>query len=148
MMKTTEDLGISQHQELKENIIFKKTKGLHDPITKIKLPLFKSTGTRGQYSSCTESKELKLHVRLFSEMYISTQIKDGDMDQFFSHETLKYPPELTKCGEMRSGEKSNFLRCLQVFSPQSHLRSVSTAAFKRSVLVNMIKPKKNHIFGD
>ena len=81
-------------------------------------------------------------------MYISTQIKDGDMDQFFSHETLKYPPELTKCGEMRSGENSNFLRCLQVVSPQSHLRSVSTAAFKRSVLVNKIKPKKNHIFGD
>ena len=86
MMKTIEDLGISQHQELKENIIFKKTKGLHEAITKSKLPLFKSTSTRGQYRSCTESKELKLHVRLLSEMYISTQIRCGDMNQFFSHE--------------------------------------------------------------
>ena len=91
---------------------------------------------------------MKLPVRLFSEMYISTQIRGGDMDQFFSHETLKCPPELTKSGEMRSDEKSNLLKCLQVIPPQGHLRSVSTAAFEGSVLVNMIKPKKNHTFGD
>ena len=121
---TIEDLGISQHKEFRENRIIKKTQGLHDPITKNKLPLFKSTNTRGQSSSSTNCKELKLHVRLFSQMYISTQIRSGDMDQFFSHEMLKYPPALTaliKCGEMRSGEKSDLLKCLQLTPPQNHV---------------------------
>ena len=95
-----EHLEISQHKEFRERRIIKKTKGLHDSITKNKLPLFKPTKTRRQSSSRTESKELKLHVRLFSQMYISTQIRGGNMDQFFSHETLKYPPVLTKYGEM------------------------------------------------
>ena len=99
-VRTTEDLGISQHKEFRESRIIKKTKGLHDSITKNKLPLFKLTKTRRQSSNRTESKELKLHARLFSQVYISTQIRGGDMDQFFSHETLKYPPAVTKCGEM------------------------------------------------
>ena len=36
-MRTIEDLGISQHKEFRENKIIKKTKGLHDSITKNKL---------------------------------------------------------------------------------------------------------------
>ena len=64
------------------------------------------------------------------------------MDQFFSHETLKYPPALTKCGEMRSGKKSDLLKCLQPTPPQSHLPNVSAAALEGSV------PKKNQTFGD
>ena len=110
-VRTIEDPGISQHKEFRENRIIKKTKGLHDPITKNKLPLLKSTNARGQSSSCIRSKELKLHVGLFSQMHISTQIRGGDMDQFFSHEMLKYPPALAKCGEICSGEKSDLLKC-------------------------------------
>ena len=70
------------------------------------------------------------------------------MDQFFSHEMLKYPPALTKCGEMRSGEKSDLLKCLQPTPLQSHLPSVSAAALEGSLLVNMIKPKKDQTFDD
>ena len=104
-VRIIEDLRISQHKEFGENRFIKKTKGLQDPITKNKLPSFKSTNTRAQSSSCSGSKELKLHFRLFSQMHISTHIRAGDMDQFFSHEMLKYPPTLTTCGETRSGEK-------------------------------------------
>ena len=94
-VRTIKDLGLSQHNEFRENRIIKKTKWLHDTITKNKLSLFKSTNARGQSSSRTESEVLKLLVRLFWQMYISTQIRGGDIDQFFSHETLKYPPALT-----------------------------------------------------
>ena len=129
-VRAIEDLGISQHKEFRENRIIKKTKWLHDAITKSKLPLFKSINTRGKSSSRAESKELKLHVRLFSQMYIASQIRGGDMDRFFSYKTLKYPPALTKCGEMRSGEKSDLLKCLQSTPPPSHLPSVSAEHLK------------------
>ena len=52
-VRTIEDLGTSQHKGFRENRIIKKTKGLHHPIKKKKLPLLKSTNTRGQFSSCT-----------------------------------------------------------------------------------------------
>ena len=64
-VRTIKDLGLSQHNEFRENRIIKKTKWLHDTITKNKLPLFKSTNARGQSSSRTESEVLKLLVRLF-----------------------------------------------------------------------------------
>ena len=64
-VRTFEDLGISQHKEFRENRIIKKTKELHDPITKNKLPLFKSTNTRGQSLGCTDFKELRLYVNSF-----------------------------------------------------------------------------------
>ena len=148
MVRTTEDLRISQHKVFGENRINNKTKGLHDPMTRNKLLLFKSTNTRGQSSSHTESKVLKLHVRLFSQMYISTRIRCGDMDQFFSHETLKYSLALIKCSEMRSGEKSDMLKCFQPTPPQRYLPNVFATAIVRFVLMNMIKPKKNQIFCD
>ena len=70
------------------------------------------------------------------------------MNQFFSHEMLKYPSALSKYGEMRSSEKSDLLKCLQPTQSLSHLPSVSAAALQRSVLVNLSKPKKNRIFSD
>ena len=79
-------------------------------------------------------------------MYISNQVRGGNMDQFFSHETLKYPPALTKCGEMRSGEKSDILKCITPSPIKSPVPKVEAAALEGSVLVNMIKPKKNQTF--
>ena len=49
---------------------------------------------------------------------------------------------------MRSSEKSDLLKCLQPTPPQSHFPSVSAAELEGSVLVKMIKPKKNQTFGD
>ena len=83
-----------------------------DPIKKNKLRTFKESNTIGR-SAKTESRELKMHVRLFSQMYISTQIRGGNMEEFFSHETLQYPPALARSGEMRSGNKSDLVKCIK-----------------------------------
>ena len=60
-----------------------------------KLPTFKASNTKGR-SAKTESQELKMHVRLFLQVYISTQIRGGNTEEFFSHETLQYTPSLGK----------------------------------------------------
>ena len=93
--------------------------------------------------------ELKLHVRHFSQMYISTQIRGGDMNEFFSHETLNIPPSLSKNEEMRSGTKADLLKCfnLETFNDfQTKPPKVDAACLEGSVLVNMTKQKKNQIF--
>ena len=111
--------------------------------------VFKTCNTKGTTRSKSEEKELKLHVRLFAQMYISTQIRGGDMNEFFSHETLKVLPSLSKNGEMRSGTKADLLKCfnLEPFNDfQTKKQKVDAACQEGSVLVNMTKPKKNQTF--
>ena len=63
-----------------------------------------------------ENEDLKLHVCLFSEMYVSTKIHGRNMDDFFSHETLKCPPALSKNSEMRSDDKVELLKYFKKIS--------------------------------
>ena len=69
------------------------------------------------------------------------------MDEFFSYETLSYPPTLSKNTEMRSGEKSQLAQFLdQLSNNQVQIPKVLAGVLKGSVLVNMLKPKKNQTF--
>ena len=90
-----------------------------------------------------------MHVRLFSQMYIATQLRGGDMNEFFSHETLKHPPSLSKCGQMRSGNKSDLIGYIEEVPnvlPITEAPAVEAAVLEGSVLVNMVKAKKNQSF--
>ena len=69
------------------------------------------------------------------------------MDEFFSHETLSQPPALSKNKEMRSGDKSQLVKCLdQLSNNQLQVPKVLVGVFERSVLVSVLKPKKNQTF--
>ena len=52
-------------------------------------------------------------VKMFSQLYIAAQVRNGDIDELFQHETRKHPPALAKDGQMR-GVKSDLLTCLQI----------------------------------
>ena len=87
-----------------------------------------------------------MHIRLFSQMYIATQVRGGDLDEFFCHETLPYPPALSKGGELRSGNKSDLAKCIQPAEIVSTVPKVNAAVLEGSVIVNMTKPKQNQSF--
>ena len=107
------EIGRKQHADFRETGIFRKSIGLDDLIKKNKLPTFKTSNTKGRSQ---ESQELKMYVRLFSQMYISTQIRGRKMEEFFSHDTLQYPPALGRSWEMHSGNKSDLVKCIQPLS--------------------------------
>ena len=107
------EIGRKQHAEFRETGIFRKSIGLGVLIKKNKLPTFKTSNMKGRSQ---ESQELKMYVQLFSDLYISTQIRGRKMEEFFSHETLQYPPGLGKSCEMRSGNKSDLVKCIQPLS--------------------------------
>ena len=111
-VRNIEEIGRKQHVEFRETRIFCKIIKLGDLIKKNKLPTFKTSNTKGR-SAKTESQELKIHVRLFSQMYISAQIRGGNMEEFFSHETLQYPPALARSGVKCSENKSDLVKCIQ-----------------------------------
>ena len=113
-VRNIEDITQKQLKEFRESRIIKHVTPVEAPIKKNKQMVFKTCNTKGPTRSKSEEKELKLHVRLFSQMYISTQIRGGDMIEFFSHETLKVPPSLSKNGEMRSETKADLLKCFNL----------------------------------
>ena len=50
-------------------------------------------------------------TELFSRLYISCQIRDGNPPDFFGHENQPYTPSLSQGGSLRSGNKSDLLEC-------------------------------------
>ena len=67
------------------------------------------------------------------------------MEELFSHESQKYPPALSKNGELRGGDKAELLSCIkEVCINDDTSPSASAAVLEGSVLVNMIKPGKEY----
>ena len=90
-----------------------------------------------------------MDVRLFSQMYIATQSRVGAMNELFSYETLKHPPSLSKCGQMCSGDKSDLISYIEEVPnvlPRIEAPAAEVAALEESVLVNIVKAKKNQSF--
>ena len=139
-VRNIEEIGRKQHADFRETRIFRKSIRLDDLIKKNQFPTSKASNTKGG-SAKTESQELKMHGRLFSRMYISTQTRGGNMEEFCSHETFQYPPALARSGEMRFG-KFYIVKCIQ---PLSFTKTVSdqpkvpAVVLEGSVLVKIMQ---------
>ena len=72
------------------------------------------------------------------------------MDNFFCRETLKFPPELSKNGEIQSGDKAELLKCLRntsVFSELQTFPPIAEVSFLDGlIIVSMTIPPKNQTF--
>ena len=94
---------------------------------------------------------LKKSCSLFSQMYISCQVRNDDMKEFFRYENQTVPPSISSFGNLRSGTKSDLLHSLQNLSsntiaderPLSHVVLLDGAA-----IVNMLKPGPAKTFLD
>ncbi|KAL9954024.1 hypothetical protein ACROYT_G041512 [Oculina patagonica] len=58
-------------------------------------------------------QEIGLRYRL----YIASQQRDGDLEEFFKHENQPYPPSLSEFGNLRFGKKSDLITCVNRESP-------------------------------
>jgi len=90
---------------------------IHDTISKNTLPLFKR-----QLPKQISKASLKLTAGtsdryLFSRLYIASQQRDGDLEEFFKHENQPYPPSLSEFGNLRFGKKSDLISCVNKETP-------------------------------
>ncbi|KAH3774844.1 hypothetical protein DPMN_176237 [Dreissena polymorpha] len=46
-------------------------------------------------------------------MYISCQVRDGDLDIFFEHKNHAWPPSIAENNKIRLGSKADLLKCLE-----------------------------------
>ena len=147
-IKMIEELGKTQYEAFITERLEKRTTSLYEPIKRNKLALFSSP------PSCKEKSKdkmqiasLKSNCSLFARLYVSCQVRDGDLDGFFSHENQSFPPALTQFGGLRSGTKSDLLSCFEKIGPvQTEAPQVEALLMDGAAIVNMLTPGASRTF--
>lgn len=109
-------LGKTQYDAFVEHRLVNSNVGVMDTITQNKLSLL-STKPNNKVSAI--SKQLKIYKNdtdLFSRLYIASQHRPGDLDEFFKFENQPFPPSLSDNGNLRIGHKSEILVNLEKLS--------------------------------
>ena len=63
-----------------------------------------------------EITTLKKSCQLFSRLYITCQVRDGNLDEFFLQKNGTYPPPISKNGDLMHESKSDLLHSLEKFN--------------------------------
>ena len=95
-----------------------------------------------------EITTLKKSCQHFSRLHIACQVRDGNLDEFFSHENGSYPPSTSENGDLMPGSKSDLLHCLEKFYKEAATdnMTMNCIILDGAVIVNMIKPTGVRIF--
>ena len=118
-VRKVQSLGEEQYKKFVNERLDQPTKPVTDIIPKNKLPLFSRPPVKTQSRQKMQLSALKSDCNLFSRLYVSCQTRDGDLDQFFTHENQAAPPSLSLGSKMRLGNKADLLHCLESVVPDS-----------------------------
>ena len=56
---------------------------------------------------------LKSDRNVFSRLFVASQFRDGNLNDYFSHKNQPCPPSLSARGKLKLGTKSDIVRCLE-----------------------------------
>lgn len=93
---------------------------------------------------------LKSNCELFARMNISRQCRNGDMDEYFSHEDQGSPPSLSDMENLTLCTKSDPIEFLEKFATSSQYDPpvVEAKIIRGSVIVSMVPAKSCSTFSD
>lgn len=141
------EIGSQMYQKFVSDRLVERKKPINDPIQQSKICLMSKTKIRSTSNLKTKLINLKNDCRLFSRLYIGSQNRDGDLDDFFSHENQPYPPSISLNGGLRLGTKSELLDCLEKVSDSLPAEPKVTAlVVDGAALIRILKPGLNTTF--
>ena len=110
-LRSLKAIGKAQHEAFVKEVLEDGTSSIHEPFKKNSLTIF---GEKKKSSSklAFKTKSLGNDLSLFGQMYVAVQHRDGDMNEFFQHETCPFPPSLTDVDKIKFGKKADLLKCL------------------------------------
>lgn len=156
-VREIEKLGQEQHHSYVHERLVNQTKPITDTIKRNNLPLFSRPPVRIKSRTQLQVSSLKNDCSLFSRLFIASQIRDGDLDEFFAHENQACPPALSHMGKMRLGTKSDLVGCLEdLVRPQENAATAAAAAspaveviiLDGAAIINMLPPGRAKTFND
>ncbi|KAJ8397883.1 hypothetical protein AAFF_G00435720 [Aldrovandia affinis] len=91
----------------------------------------------------------KLGQEQYDTLFIASQTRDGDLDEFFAHENQACPPALSQMGKIRLGTKSDLVGCLEgLITPRENDAAsppVEVMILDGAAIVNMLAPDENKV---
>jgi hypothetical protein len=93
-LRKIEKLGQEQYDTYVTERLVNQAKPITDPIKKNNFPLFSRPVVREKTKAQLQLSSLKSDCSLFPRLYIASQTRNGDLDEFFKHENQAYPPAL------------------------------------------------------
>ena len=149
-VNTIEKKGQQQYDTfLSERITGDPNNSLSDTIKKNNYPLFSKVSVKQPSKMKQQVKYLESNCKLFSQLYIDCQIRQGDMNNFFEHENHPFPPSLSGEGQQRQGTKSDLLDCLEQCAPSSKgITDVDAKVLDGAVIIHMLRPRGCRFFKD
>ena len=144
-----EHLGKKQLNEFVQNRLNTQVYSLYDPIKKNKLPLFSKASVKKTSTQKVEITTLKKNCQLFSQQYVACQIRNGNLNDFFRHENQSFPPSLSKNGDIRTGNNTDLIQCLEAISGVSMEKPfASCIVLDGPAIVNILQPRDCSTFQD
>ncbi|CAG2228323.1 unnamed protein product [Mytilus edulis] len=148
-VRNIEQIGNDKYHEYVRERLDKRTTPLSDPIKQNKLHLFSRQELRSESKEKRQISSLKQNCSLFSQLYVSCQVRDSDLDEFFRHENQAYPPSLSQFGQLRLGSKSDLLVPLEKMCViVTEIPDVDAIILDGAVIVNILKPRFCKTFED
>ena len=139
-VRSVKRIGQEQFDAFIKECLLDRTKSIDETIHHNKLPLF-GTSTLTASKGKQQRTSLKNDVELFSQLYISSQTRDGNLEEFFRHENQACPPSLFDAGRLHLSTKSDLLVCLESLSEaQSEAPSVTNVVLDGAAIIQMLKP--------
>ena len=147
-----EKIGEEQYDTDVKEWLVNQTKPISDPINKNTLPLFSRPPVGEKSKSQLQLTSLRNDCFLFSRLYIASQVRNGNLDELvFEHESQAFPPALSQNGKIRSGTKSDLVKCLEDLVTSKEKTSkpdVDVIILDGSAIVNMLRPGYAKTFSD
>lgn len=146
-MKGLEALGNYQYSKFKKEVFIEKSKSIHESIKTNNLHLFKTPKPK-KTSKIKQLAAIRSDASLFGRLYIANQHRDGDLDTFFSHENQLYPPSISDHGKLRTGTKSDLVRCIEKGKKDELPRIFDCKIFDGAVLTHTLSAATATTSGD
>ena len=112
-VQTIQSVGNTQYQKYVSDVINTRSVSIHQPIKRNSLPLLKRQSSKVTTKNSQKMASLRSDCDLFSHLFIASKFRDGNLDDFFSHENHPWPPSISEHGKLRlPNRKSDLLSCL------------------------------------
>ena len=108
---TVEAVGKQQNHDFPKAVIEERMQQNHATIKKNSFALFKKQQPKVK-SMQNQNTLLQNNVSLFGQQYVSPRNRNGDLQEFFSHQTQGYPAFLSDYGKLQACKKSDLLHCI------------------------------------
>ena len=140
--------GNDQYKIFVKERLVKKTSSFYDSIKRNNLSLFRQKHIVKISKPKQKIMSLNAERKLYANLYVACQSREGNLDNFFSHENHAFPVAISEYGKLRKAtSKSDFLECLESLIDVTHEAPVvSMKVIDGAAFVNMNRPMTSSTF--